>query len=115
MLLGTLLKKLEAPDYSATLLEGLGDIILLARIEETGRNHDETPAEYASMAVARFSQSASDEDWLGVMNALERSPEPATACLRRMVEWALDKDVETASESSGTCTCGGQGGCHADG
>ena len=115
MLLGSLLKKLESPEYSEALLEGLGDIVLLARVQTAGQIHDEEPAEYASGAVARFSRMASDEDWLAVMNALERSEEPASACLRLMVEWALTqdaKDAQTAPPGEKTCTCGGQGGCH---
>ena len=112
MLLGTLLGKLESPEYSEALLEGLGDIVLLTRVRATGEIHDETPAEYASGAVARFSAMASDEDWLGVMNSLERSEEPASACLRIMVEWALKQDAKPAPASEHTCTCGGQGGCH---
>ena len=114
MLLGTLLGKLESPEYSEALLEGLGDIVLLTRVRTTGEIHDETPAEYASGAVARFSRAASDEDWLGVMNTLERSEEPASACLRIMVEWALKQDARpTPAPASGhACTCGGQGGCH---
>ena len=114
MLLGSLLRKLESPEYSEALLEGLGDIVLLARVQAAGQRHDEKPAEYASGAVARFSQTASDEDWLGVMNTLERSEAPAGACLRHMVEWALTKDAEPAPTSGKACTCGGQGGCHGD-
>lgn len=119
MLLGTLLTKLETASYSEALLEATGDLVLLTRIEAAGRVHDEDPGEYASGAVARFSQGASDEDWLAVMTMLERSQEPAAGCLRHMVEWALAKDeadlkaltAPPAAKPAHTCTCGGQGGC----
>lgn len=113
MLLGAILTRLETPAYSSALLEGLGDLVLMMRVETTGALHDENPGDYASGAVARFSGGASDEDWLALMTALERSKEPAATCLRRMVEWALAKDAEP-SHQKGECTCGGQGGCHGD-
>lgn len=113
MLLGAILTRLETPAYSSALLEGLGDLILMRRIETTGALHDEMPGDYASGAVARFSGGASDEDWLALMTALERSEEPASTCLRRMVEWALKKDAEPEPQEH-ACSCGGQGGCHGD-
>jgi hypothetical protein len=113
MLLGTLLTRLETAEYATALLESLGDIILLARIGETAGRYDETPGGYASTAVARFSRDAGDEDWLAVMTALERADDPAAACLRHMVEWALGQDIDAMNEAPESCTCGGQGGCHA--
>ncbi len=112
MLLGTLLRKLESTTYSAGLLESIGDLVLCARIEEMGARHDERPGDYAAAAVARFSQGASDEQWLALMTALERSEEPAATCLRHMAEWALEKDATPASAKAHACTCGGQGGGH---
>ncbi|KAF0228123.1 MAG: hypothetical protein FD175_2229 [Beijerinckiaceae bacterium] len=117
MLLGTLLAKLETAAYSEVLLGEIGDLVLLTRIEAAGRHHGETPGDYASASVARFSQGASDEDWLAVMTALERSQEPAATCLRHMAEWALARDEQElaspeAPHSPKSCSCGGTGGCH---
>lgn len=114
MLLGSLLTKLESASYSGALLENLNDLVLVARMHAAGEMHGEAPNEYAAGAVARFSRMASDEDWLGIMNLLERSQAPAMDCLCHMIEWslALDEKGETGSEAS--CSCGGQGGCHAD-
>jgi hypothetical protein len=119
MLLGTLLAKLETTAYSEVLLGEIGDLVLLTRIEAMGQHHGEDPGEYASGSVARFSQGASDEDWLAVMTMLERSQEPAAGCLRHMAEWALAKDEKeleapAPAEHQHTCTCGGQGGCHGE-
>ena len=115
MLLGSLLSGLQSPAYAATLIEETGDLLLLARIEQAGRAFDESPGDYAANAVARFSQSASDEDWLALMTALEKSDAPASTCLGRMVHWALDKDAAELAPATGACSCGGQGGCHEPG
>jgi hypothetical protein len=112
MLLGTLLARLETPAYATALLEGSGDLVLLARIEATSAAHDERPGEYAANAVARFSQGASDEDWLALMTALERAQEPAATCLRHMVLWSLEGDATPHPQEKAGCSCGGQGGCH---
>lgn len=117
MLLGSLLSRLQSETASAGLLEATGDLILIARVEEARADHGESAGEYASGAAGRFSRSASDEDWLALMNVIERADDPATACLRHMVEWALKAD-QPAPVHSG-CSCGkgggereGEGGCH---
>lgn len=113
MLLGTMMSALRDEDVaSATLLE-LGDIILAARVEEARDAHGESIGEYVSGAVQRFALLAKDEDWLGLMTTLERSDNPAGACLTRMLSWSLARDALSA-DGGGTqegCSCGG-GGCH---
>lgn len=115
MLLGTLLTRLQSPDYAERLLEGLGDLVLLTRVRVAADHFDENPADYAVTAVARFSQEASDEAWLAIMNTLERASDPASACLRHMVEWALEEDAKPEpahpEPAHAGCTCGGQGDC----
>lgn len=115
MMLGSLLSGLQTPAYAATLIEQTGDLLLLARIEAAGRTFEETPGDYAANAVARFSQAASDEDWLALMTALEKSDAPAITCLGRMVRWALDRDAAELAPVTKSCSCGGQGGCHEQG
>jgi hypothetical protein len=73
MLLGTLLAHLQSETAAAALLAATGDLVLIARVRETGERHDENPGEYASGAAARFSRLASDEDWLALMNRIERT------------------------------------------
>ncbi len=115
MLLGSLLSGLRSPAYAVTLIEETGDVVLLARVEAAGRAFEETPGDYAANAVARFSNSASDEDWLALMTALEKSDAPAVTCLGNMVRWALDKDDADIAPPAKSCSCGGQGGCHEPG
>lgn len=115
MLLGSLLSGLQSPAYAATLIEETGDVLMLARIEAAGRAFEESPGDYAANAVARFSRSASDEDWLALMTALEKSDAPASTCLGNMVRWALEKDAAEIAPAAESCSCGGRGGCHEPG
>lgn len=115
MLLGSLLTGIRSPAYAATLIGETGDVVMLARIEAAGRAFDESPGDYAANAVARFSETASDEEWLALMTALEKSKTPAATCLARMVNWALEKDAADIAPPAQACSCGGQGGCHEPG
>ena len=71
-----------------------GDIVLLARVGETAGRYDETVGEYAAGAVRRFANLASDEDWLALMNALERANQPGIDCLIHMLNWSLKRDED---------------------
>lgn len=112
MLLGTLMNGLRDEGVAMATLMELGDIVLAARVEEARDTHGESLGEYVTGAVQRFALLAGDEDWLGLMTALERSDDPAGACLARMLSWSLARDARVDSGGThGGCSCGG-GGCH---
>ena len=114
MLLGTILKRLDTDADAVFVLESLGDLVLLAEVAAMGAVHDETPGEYASGATRRFAALASDEDWLALMSAIERSPDPARTVLERMVRWSLAKDRAEGDRAGGDHAhghCGSAGGC----
>lgn len=104
MLLGRMIERLADEAFATEMMLSLGDLPLLVEVEAACRRRDEgaSAAGYASAAARRFADHASDEDWLALMTALERAPDPGTACLRQMLVWSLRKD--TAGR-----TCGG--GC----
>jgi hypothetical protein len=112
MQLGTLLNQLENDSHAGVALEALGDIVLFARVEAMGAQHDEAPGEYVANGARRFAARASDEDWLGLMNAIERSQDPGRAVLEKIVRWSLEKDAASAEGEHQGCSCGGGGGCH---
>ncbi|MBS0529296.1 MAG: hypothetical protein JSS22_07895, partial [Proteobacteria bacterium] len=58
----------------------------------------------------RFANLADSEDWLGLMNLIERTDDPGIGCLVYMVEWSLKQDDAPAAPSHAGCTCGG-GSC----
>ncbi len=112
MLLGTMMSALRDEDVATATLMELGDIVLAAQVEAARDAHGEGVGEYVSGAVQRFALLAGDEDWLGLMTALERSDDPAGACLARMLSWSLARDARADSGGThGECSCGG-GGCH---
>lgn len=112
MLLGTIMTQLQDEQSAAATLISLGDLVLVARVEAARRPHGETVGEYVSGAAHRFANAGTDEDWLALTTALERSHTPAATCLETMVRWSLARDLDPMPASASGCTCGGNGGCH---
>lgn len=114
MLLGRLLRQLQEERFVAQILFALGDITLAGRVDAAAARYGERAGEYAAGACARFSEGASDEDWLALMTALERGGDPAATCLRNMLEWSLKAEAEAeADQPHEGCGCGG-GSCAGD-
>ena len=109
MQLGDIIKGFsdEAPASEALL--ACNDIILFARVGEAAERYEETVGEYAAGAVRRFANLAVSEDWLGLMNVIERASDPGTDCLTYMVKWSLKQDEAPLTPVHRACTCGG--GC----
>jgi hypothetical protein len=99
----------EAPANEALL--ACNDIVLFAQVGNAAGRFDETIGEYAAGAVRRFANLAGSEDWLGLMNVVERADDPGIDCLTYMVKWSLKHDEQPAVPAHAGCTCGGQGGC----
>ena len=111
MLLGTIMKELADETTAAAALLSLGDIVLVAEVEAERVTQEESIGEYVSGAAQRFANQASDEDWLGLMTALERSERPAATCISTMVRWSLRQDANLTPGNR--CSCGGgAGGCN---
>jgi len=98
----------EAPANEALL--ACNDLVLVARVGEAARHHEETVGEYAAGAVRRFANLAVSEDWLGLMNVIERAEDPGIDCLTYMVNWSLNTDEAPPTPAHEGCTCGGHGG-----
>jgi len=91
--LGALLAKLADDRNAAAALDAIDDVALCARVLEVGARYDEMPAAYVSGAVRRYASKAADEDWLGLMSALERGDDPGRTALQRILYWALAQDT----------------------
>ena len=91
--------------------------VLLTRVDVMTTRFGESVGEYASGAVRRFANLAGSEDWLGLMNVLERATDPGAGCLTYMVGWSLKQDEAPPASHADSdhahagCTCGGSGGC----
>jgi len=113
MLFGTIMTKLQDEHLASATLLSLGDLVLLARVEAARIPHGETVGEYVSGAAQRFANGGSDEDWLALTTALERSQTPAATCLDTMVRWSLARDLNPMPAAQTTsCSCGNGGGCN---
>jgi hypothetical protein len=120
MLLGTILARLDDEADAGAALEALEDIVLLTEVDAMGTLHGESPRQYASGATRRFAALASNEDWLALMTALERTDDPARTALEQMVRWSLVQDsrLETDMQMASAdisqdqgCSCAGHGSC----
>ena len=115
MLLGEILNELRDETVAAATLLSLGDLKLVAEVEAARLSHDESVGEYVSGAAQRYARLASDEDWLRLMTALEKTDRPAATCLADMLRWSIARDAAPPADNgaSPACTCGGgQGSCH---
>jgi hypothetical protein len=110
MHLGEIIRNFSEEATANEALLAVGDLSLLARVGESARRHEETVGEYAAGAVRRFANLASSEDWLALMNAIERADEPGMRCLTQMLHWSLKRDEAQSAPLHGGCSCGG-GGC----
>ena len=122
MLLGDIIHNLAQESGAEEALVSIGDIMLLATVKTECDEQGETLAEYASGSVRRFSNLASDDDWLQLMGKLEGADNPSATCLSAMLHWSVKRDraeaiAAVAAQSLAShqgCTCGGGGGCHDD-
>lgn len=110
MLLGEIIRDFSQEARATEALLSCNDVTLLARVGEAAQRYAETVGEYAAGAVRRFANLATSEDWLGLMNAIERADDPGINCLTVMMTWSLKQD-EAAGQVHSGCTCGGGGGC----
>lgn len=117
MQLGEIIRGFDDEVHAAEALVACGDIVLLARVDAMTSRFGESVGEYASGAVRRFANLAGSEDWLGLMNALERTADPGAGCLTYMITWSLQQDEAPPASHNDMdiahagCTCGGSGGC----
>jgi hypothetical protein len=111
MQLGDIIRSLSEEAAANESLLACNDIVLFARIGEAAKRYEETVGEYASGAVRRFANLAGNEDWLGLMNVVERTDDPGTGGLVYMVSWSLKRDEAPELSAHAGCTCGGNGDC----
>ncbi len=104
MLLGDILKHFTDELQAAGALVELGDLVLMGQVETARLWHQETVAEYVAGATRRFASQASDQDWLSLRTALERSDAPAATCLQTFVAWAIKRDRAAGTQGHG-CLC----------
>jgi hypothetical protein len=73
VLLGDVLRDLRNETLAMDALVAMNDLVLLTRVRNAAGLRGETPGEYAANSVRVFANQAGDEDWLGLMTAIENS------------------------------------------
>jgi hypothetical protein len=88
-MLGDFLARLTDETTAVETILDVGDLALLAAVRQQAAADELDLAAYVSQSVRRYTAEASDEEWVTLMGMLNRSPDPGTACLKRVFEYAL--------------------------
>jgi hypothetical protein len=89
VLLGDVIARLDDETVAMEALLSLGDLALLARVEQAAAADGLSAGEFAAQAVQMFSTQASDEDWVSLIGVMGQTADPGQVCLKKMVEFAL--------------------------
>ena len=83
MLLGDLLSRFKDDALAAEAILGLADLSLLTALRERAKEDGLELGAFAALAVQRYAEEASDEEWVTLMSAMDRSMDPGLTCLKR--------------------------------
>ncbi|HUW72579.1 MAG TPA: hypothetical protein VMW05_00865 [Methyloceanibacter sp.] len=83
MLLGDLLSRFTDESVATDAVVRLGDVALLAQARARAEADGLELGAFAALAVQRYAQEASDEEWVTLMGELGRSEDPGLTCLKR--------------------------------
>lgn len=86
MLLSDILAKFSDEARVTEFLLRHGDLSLMTRLRELAEADGETLGEFASGAVQRYANEASDEEWVTLLGLISRTDDPAIVCLQRALE-----------------------------
>ncbi|MGE0768510.1 MAG: hypothetical protein AB7L90_18815 [Hyphomicrobiaceae bacterium] len=105
MTLGALIARLETEEDATAMIEALCDLVLYAEIAAAAERYGETPGEYLASCVGQFAAGATDEDWLGLIAAVERTTDPGKAAIGRILRWAIARDQAHEEPGTAACSC----------
>ena len=88
-MLGDLLASLTDEATALETVLGAGDLALLTRMRERAAAEGAELGAYVVETVQRYAAQASDEEWVTLMGALNRSVDPGVTCLQRAFEYGL--------------------------
>lgn len=89
MLLSDVILSLDDEAVAAETVLGIGDVTLLAAMQARAGAVGATLGEYAAWAVHSYADGASSDEWITLIGALGRAPDPGAECLRRAFAWVL--------------------------
>jgi hypothetical protein len=88
MMLGDLLARFADDASAAETLLGLGDLKLVAALRQRATAEGLGLGTLAALAVQRYADSASDEEWVTLIGELRRSADPGLAFIKRALRAA---------------------------
>jgi len=101
MTLGSIIARLADEAFVEEALAGLGDVVLLARLRCAADAAKEPLGYFASALVGDYVQRADDEMWFASVTAASRAPNPAAACLQRMLLQAVPENEHLGGAAAG--------------
>ena len=90
-MLGDLLASLTDETTALETSLRTGDPTLLTAVRAQAAADGIDLAACVTQIVQRYTNEASDEEWVTLMGLLNRSPDPGTACLKRAFEHATHR------------------------
>jgi hypothetical protein len=87
-MLGDILHRLNDETVALEALLGAGDVMLVAAAQERAAAEGVDLATCVAQTAQRYAAQASDEEWITLIGALNRAPDPGAAYLRRAFEYA---------------------------
>ena len=88
MLLGDLLSRFTDESLAAEAILSLADLGLLTALRQRAEADGLELGTFAALAVQRYAEEASDEEWVTLMGAMDRSTDPGLTCLKRALVYA---------------------------
>jgi hypothetical protein len=88
MLLGDLLSRFTDESLAAEAILSLADFGLLTALRQRAESDGLELRTFAALAVQRYAEEASDEEWVALMGAMDRSTDPGLTCLKRALIYA---------------------------
>lgn len=89
MLLGDLLTRFDDESVAEEALVALGDLALLAEIRQRAADQGQRLGPYAASVVRLYAAHAPDEEWITLMGAMARAPDPGAVCLKRALAYSF--------------------------
>ncbi len=88
-MLGDLLANLTDETTALETILGAGDLTLLTAVRDRATAEGVDLGAYVGQMVQRYAAEASDEEWITLIGALNRSQDPGATCLKRAFEYGL--------------------------
>lgn len=99
MLLGDVLARFDDEAFATETVLRVGDVGMLARMQEQAEAEGESLGAFARAAMQRFAVEADDEAWVSLLGALARTQDPGTVCLTRAFAY-ISRVVEKSGVKS---------------